>query len=223
MARPSPAPLLPRSATLLGVALFACAWLPLTPGGRSFARVAIETFGEGVMEGLVMLVGMGSPFLFGLAVAIGSTSRDDQQAASLVRTPVTMMLSQLLLLAWIMWRRGDMIAALPLLLFAVVSSLYVIQHSASTRASGRPASFAWYVRWGATVVAAVAGWLLLQRVGGLRMGVAVQIGGLCALGLLARARPVAPPPMVRLDDDDDVVDETELDEDLADLEDLEDP
>lgn len=191
MPRPASAPLLPRSATLLGIVLFACAWLPLTPGGRSFVQVVFETFGEGLMAGLVMIVGMGSPFLFGLAVAVGSVGHDDQKAAALVRTPVTMMLSQLLLLAWIMWRRGEMVAALPLLLFAVVSSLYVVQHSASSRASGRPASFAWYVRWGATVVAAVAGWLLLQRMGGLRMGMAVEIAGLCGLGLVLRAQPAA--------------------------------
>jgi len=179
--------LLPRSATVLGLALFLSAWLPLTPGGRSFVAVALETFGEGLLPGLVMVVGMGSPFLFGLAVAVGSTRRDDQIAVSLVRTPVTMMHSQLLLVSWMIWRHGDAIASLPLLLFAVVSSLYVIQRSAATRAAGRPAPFIWYVRWGATVVAAVAGWLALQRMAGLEMGMAVQIAGLSALGLVLRS------------------------------------
>ncbi|MCA9650940.1 MAG: hypothetical protein H6712_13080 [Myxococcales bacterium] len=226
MARSDSAPLLPRSATLLGIALLACAWLPLTPGGRSFVQLAIETFGEGVMAGLVMVVGMGSPFLFGLAVAVGSLGRDEQRAASLVRTPVTMMLSQLLLLAWIMWRRGDMIASLPLLLFAVVTSLYVIQHSASSRASGRPASFRWYVRWGAMVVSAVAGWLLLQRMGGLRMGVAVEIAGLCGLGLVLRAQPSreAPAPAAaEVDDEPETEGLGDLDDDELDDEGLDEP
>lgn len=217
MARPvaPDSPLLPRSATLLGIALFACAWLPLTPGGRSFFAVAAQTFDEGFMAGVVMVIGMGSPFLFGLAVALGSLRRDDQQAAALVRTPVTMMLSQLLLLSWLIWRSGDMVAGFPLLAFAVVSSVYVIQHSASSRAAGRPATFAWYVRWGAMVVSAIAGWLLLQRVGGLQMGVAVQIGGLCGLGLVLRTQPgmqavVRPEPEPDLGPDDD--DELESDD-----------
>lgn len=222
MARPVAAdsPLLPRSATLLGIVLFACAWLPLTPGGRSFFRVAVETFDEGFMAGMVMVIGMGSPFLFGLAVALGSVRRDDQQAAALVRTPVTMMLSQLLLLSWLIWRSGDMIAAFPLFAFAVVSSIYVIQHSASSRASGRPATFAWYVRWGAVVVSAIAGWLLLQRMGGLQMGAAVQIAGLCGLGLVLRTQPgmqaaARPVPEPDLDDDepDDGLDDDELESD----------
>lgn len=195
MSEPEPvSPLLPRSATILGIALFACAWLPLTPGGRTFFQVAIDAFGDGIMAGLVMVVGMGSPFLFGLGVAVGSTRRHDDDAVPLVRTTVTMLHSQLLLMAWMLWRHSDAIASLPLLLFAVVSSLYVMQHSAATRAAGRPAPFHWYVRWGSMVIAAIAGWLLLQRMGGLHMGIAVQIAGLCALGLVLRAtRPASAP------------------------------
>lgn len=189
MSEPAPAPSsLPRSAAVLGLMLFACAFLPLTPTGRTFVQVAIETFHEGVLPGVVMVVGFGSPFLFGLAVALGVWARDDEAAARLVRGPVTMMHSQLLLAAWMIWRHGEAVASLPLLLFAAVSGLYVVQHSASERASGRSAAFTWYVRWGATTIAAVAAWLWLQRTVGLSMGRAVDVAGLCALGLVLRAR-----------------------------------
>lgn len=192
----------PRSAAILGLVLFACAFLPLTPAGRSFVTVLRDTFADGVLHGLVMAVGFGSPFLFGLGVAVGTWMRDDEIAARLVRNPVTMLHSQLVLVAWVIWRSDDdAVAALPLLGFAVVSGLYLVRHSAAERASGRSPSFAWTVRWGAMMIAAIAGWLLLQRVGGLHMGRAVEVAGLCALGLALRVRPqpVAPPVSVDID------------------------
>jgi hypothetical protein len=180
----------PRSAAVLGLLLFACAFLPLTPAGRSFVEVVRATFDESVLQGVVMLVGFGSPFLFGLGVALGVWMRDGEAAARLVRNPVTMMHSQLLLVAWVIWRNDDeAVASLPLLLFAVVSGLYLVQHSAAERAAGRSVPFAWTVRWGATVIAAVAGWLLLQRTAGLELGRAVDVAGLCALGLAVRVQP----------------------------------
>lgn len=189
MTEPAPAPSpLPRSTAVQGLLLFACAFLPLTPAGRSFAQVVLDTFGEGVLPGVVMMLGFGSPFLFGLMVALGTWSGDEVKAARLVRGPVTMMHSQLLLVAWMLWRQGEAVASLPLLLFAAVSGLYVVQHSAAERASGGSASFRWYVRWGATVIVTVAAWLLLQRTVGLTLGRAVELAGLCALGLVLRAR-----------------------------------
>ena len=180
----------PRSAAVLGLLLFACAFLPLTPAGRSFAEVVRDTFADGVMPGVVMLVGFGSPFLFGLGIAIGVGLRNDGAAARLVRNPVTMMHSQLILVAWVIWRQDeDAVASLPLLLFAVASGIYLVRHSAAERASDRSPSFAWTVRWGAMVIAAVVGWLLLQRTAGLHMGRAVEVAGLCALGLALRVRP----------------------------------
>jgi len=183
----------PRLGALLGASLFACAFLPLTPQGRSFVQVVIDTFGEGVMAGVVMVLGFGSPFLFGLGVALGVWQRrDDEAAARLVRNPVTMMHSQLLLVSWVIWRQDeDAVASLPLLLFAAVSGLYLVQHSAAERARGRAPTFAWTVRWGAMVIAAVVGWLLLQRSAGLHMGRAVEVAGLCALGLVLLVRPRA--------------------------------
>jgi hypothetical protein len=186
----------PRSAAVLGLVLFACAFLPLTPTGRSFVAVLRDTFAESVLHGLVMAVGFGSPFLFGLGVAVGTWMRDDEIAARLVRNPVTMLHSQLILIAWVIWRSDDdAVAALPLLGFAVVSGLYLVFHSATERASGRSLSFAWTVRWGAMMIAAVAGWLLLQRTAGLHMGRAVEVAGLCALGLALRVRPRSPDPV----------------------------
>lgn len=174
-----------------GLVLFGCIALPLTPGGRTFVQVVMATLAEGPMQGIMMAVGYGSPFIFGLMVALGGRVDHDELAARLVRTPVTMMHSQLLLTSWMIWRHGDAVAALPLFLFALVSGLYVVQHSASERASGRHASFRWYVRSGALLLVAVAGWLWLQRLAGFSMGLAVDVGGLCALALVLGTRPRA--------------------------------
>ncbi len=186
-------PSLSRFSAIVGLALFNCIWLPLTPEGRTFVQVVLDTFSEGLMAGLVMVAGFGSPFAFGLAVAIGVWSKNEAAAARMTRAPVTMMHSQLLLVAWMIWRHGDAVASLPLLLFAVVSGLYVVQHSASERASGRHAAFRWYVRSGALLIVAVTAWLWLQRMSGFSMGIAIDVGGLCALVLLmgSRPRPVA--------------------------------
>jgi hypothetical protein len=190
----------PRSAVVLGLMLFACAFLPLTPAGRSFVQVVRDTFADGVLHGVVMAVGFGSPFLFGLGVAVGTWVRDEELAARLVRNPVTMLHSQLVLVAWVIWRNDDdAVAALPLLGFAVVSGIYLMMRSGSERAAGRTPSFAWLVRWGAMMIAAVAGWLLLQRTGGLVMGRAVEVAGLCALGLALRVRPPRVVPAVPVD------------------------
>lgn len=190
---PQPAtrpPSAPRLAAVLGALLFASALLPLTPAGRSFVQVVRDTFAEGPLAGVVMTLGFGSPFLFGLGVALGVWQRSDATATRLVRNQVTMMHSQLILVAWMVWRQGEgVVAALPLLLFAVGSGLYLVQRSASERASGRTPSFAWMVRWGAMVIAAVAGWLVLQRSAGLAMGYAVHVAGMCAVGLVALVRP----------------------------------
>lgn len=182
-------PPLSRTAAILGLALFGCILLPLTPEGRTFVQVVLDTFAEGVFAGVVMIVGYGSPFIFGLTVALGIRSDSDASAASLVRTPVTMMHSQLLLVSWMIWRHGEAIASLPLLLFAVVSGFYVVQHSAAERAAGRHAAFRWYVRSGALLIVAVAAWLWVQRLAGFSMGLAVDVAGLCAAGLLLRSLP----------------------------------
>ncbi len=197
MTEPAPSSnAVPRSAAVLGLVLAACAWLPLTPGGRSFFQVALETFGDGIMAGIVMVAGFGSPFIFGLMLAVGVGLGQPETAPRLLRTPVMMMHSQLLLVSWMIWREGDAIASLPLLLFAFGSGLYFVEHSARGRATGRTPTFAWYARWGALIVVAVAGWLWLQRMGGFAMGRAVDVAGLCALGLVMRIRPgqTATPP-----------------------------
>lgn len=197
MSEPAPtSPSVPRSVAVLGLLLFASAFLPLTPAGRTFVQVVRDTFADGVLHGVVMAVGFGSPFLFGLAVAVGTWMKDDALAARLVSNPLTMMHSQLILIAWVIWRQDDdAVASLPLLGFAVVSGLHLVRHSAAERAAGRRPSFAWSVRWGGVVIAAIVGWILLQRTAGLTMGRAVEVAGLCALGLALRVRPPRAEPV----------------------------
>lgn len=187
-----------RTTTLLGWALFACAFLPLTPGGRNFVQVVVEAFTGGAWAGLIMLFAAGSPFLFGLACGLGGRFAPES-SAGLVRMPVTMMHSYTLLVAWALWRADVGVATLPLLLFVAASALRLISVSASQRASGSTASFAWYVRTGGMFIAAVAGWLVLQRAAGLEMGIAVPVAGVLAALLAARGGTSNPTPAASAD------------------------
>jgi hypothetical protein len=62
-----------------------------------------------------------------------------------------------------------------LLGFAIVTALGLARHSARTRAEGDGPSLAWYIRWGAIVVAGVAGWLRLQRAVGVELGIGLDV------------------------------------------------
>lgn len=145
----------------------------------------VEQFQRGLMEGLMMLVGFGSPFLFGLTVVVGIVWLPARIARRLIRLPIAMMHSQLMLVAIVLWRLGDVIAALPLLGFAAVSGVFMALHSARTFAEGDGPSLPWYVRWGSMVVAAVGGWCELQRLGGVELGWGLHVALAAALLMVA--------------------------------------
>jgi hypothetical protein len=181
---------------ILGLVLAATSALPLSPDGQSFVQHAWAAFGRGALEGLLMVAGFGSPFLFGLAVALATRWAPDVIAPRLVRTPIAMMHSQLLLVSWAVWRFGDAVAAFPMFGFALVSSVYFVWSSARVRAEGEGTgpSVAWLVRWGAMIVAAVCMWARIQMFGVVKLGVAIDVAWLCAAGmiLLLRRPPARP-------------------------------
>lgn len=178
-------PTVSRTTAIWGILLSSSAALPISPQGQSFLELLLEQFHRGLLEGLMMLVGFGSPFLFGLTVAIGVTVLEPRIARRVVRLPIAMMHSQLMLVAIVLWRLGDVVASLPLLGFAVTSGVFMALHSARTFAEGDGPSLPWYVRWGATVVAAVGGWCELQRIGGLQLGWGLHVGLAAALLMVA--------------------------------------
>src|SRR5690606_37493838 len=122
---------------VLGGVLAATAALPIAPDGKSFVQYVLDSFQRSMLEGLLMVAGFGSPFLFGIAVAI-STRMTPEAGAQLVRAPIAMMHSQLVLVTWAVWRHGEAIAAGPMFLFAIVSGLYLLLGLAKKRAEDKP-------------------------------------------------------------------------------------
>lgn len=172
---------LPGGVALLGLAMALSAALPLTPGGTSFIRLVIEEFRTGAMEGIVMLAGFGSPFVFGLAVFCGHVFFDTATAKRLVRVPVSLLHSQLVLVAFVLWRNGGGVATFALLGIGVVGAAHLVMHTARSHASGSGPSLLWYTRWGASMIAAVAAWARLQLVAGVKLGIAVDVLLACAV------------------------------------------
>lgn len=170
--------------------LAATAALPVAPDGRSFLHYVVEAFGNGWLEGLLTIAGFGSPFLFGVAVVVAWRMPSALVAARLVRLPIAMMHSQLLLVTWAVWRFGDAIAAFPMFAFSLVSAIYFVWFSGLKRAEGDGTgpSVAWLVRWGAMVVAAICMWARIQMFGVVKLGVAIDAAWLCAAGLILLSR-----------------------------------
>ena len=191
-ARPKLEPL-PRSAALVGLLMFGAAFLPLV-GDATFFDFAKAALARDVFAGLMAALGFGSPFLFGLAVAVSALLLHPVVGVRMVRFPIALMHSQLLLVAWAMYtsppERG-VVAALPLLLFSVVSGLGYAFVSASAKASSRGITLGFTVRWGAMLAVTAAAWMRLQSLGDTGFGFAVDtvwVAGIL-LVLLTRRTP----------------------------------
>ena len=159
--------------------------MPWTPEGASFLELLRGEFGRGVLEGLLMLVGFGSPFLFGVGVAIVPLVAAPAVARQLVRVPIAFMHSQLLLVMIVLWLAGAGLATLPMLGFAVVSGVFLAVHTARTHAEAGGPRLGWYTRWGGMMVAAVTGWMELQQAGDLYFGWGLHVALGCGLGIVA--------------------------------------
>jgi hypothetical protein len=199
---------LPVALTLPALVLSAAIALPLHPEGFSFAQLLYAAFLRNPLEGLIMLLGFGSPFCFGaivLALAGLGQRLNPRIGERLLVANLSLLHSQLFLVAAMLWSRGQGMMPLALLGFAVVSGGYFIVHHAreSAAAGGfdegeqpRPAgpSQRWLIRWGATVIVAVCGWIRLQVLVGIRLGWAVEVvlGACVAMTVLLLRRPSEP-------------------------------
>lgn len=193
-AAPSPSDLraLRPMVALFGLALAGAALLPLAPGGESFLLILREAFRRHVIEGLLVMTGLGAPFLFGLAL-IGAVlaarrgAREVTASAQVLQSVLALMHTHLVLFAGRLAWAGVGIATWPLLGFAIVSGVYFAYGSGLSRAEGKGdvgPSAAWLARWGAVVIAPVCAWARLQMIGGLRLGIAVDVVMLACLALV---------------------------------------
>lgn len=168
---------------LCGAVIAASAVLPITPDGRSFFALLVAEFERGALAGIMMLAGFGSPFLFGLAIALVALPQLRSLATELVRTPIGLMHGQLLLVAFVVWKSGEAIGAVSLLGFAVIGAI-AYARSGSLAPGGHCIGLQRTVRWGAVMIAGVAAWCKLQRLADLRLGLAVDVLLVAALVLV---------------------------------------
>ncbi len=190
---------------LFGLALAGAALLPLGPGGESFLLILREAFRHHFIEGLLVLTGLGAPFLFGLALtgavlAARQGAREVAASAQVLQAVLALMHTHLILFAGGMVRRGGAIASWPLLGFALVTGVYFAYRSGLSRAEGKGdagPSAAWLARWGAVVIAPVCAWARLQMLGGVRLGLAVDVVMIACLALVFVLRSPAGPSDVR--------------------------
>lgn len=180
---------LPKLVAAAGVALAGSAVMPWTPEGLSFVDLLRGEFSRGVLEGFLMLVGFGSPFLFGTAIASAPSLLPPAIARQVVRVPIAFMHSQLVLVMIVLTMAGAGVATLPMLGFALVSGVFLAIHTARTHAEGGGPRVGWYARWGGMVVAAIGAWMELQQVGDLSFGWGLHVAlasGLAIVAFLAR-------------------------------------
>lgn len=181
---------LPRLGVLvhvLGAVIVAASALPITPDGRSFLALLRDELERGLLQGVLMLAGFGSPFLFGLALVVVASPRLRPFASEIVRTPIGLMHGQLLLVAFVVWRHGEALGALGLFGFAIVGA--VAYARSGTFAPGKRLALVQLVRWGAVMVAGVAAWCRVQQLADVRLGRAVDVVLFAALALVIVARP----------------------------------
>ena len=168
---------------LCGAVIAASAFLPIAPDGRSFFAMLVSELERGLLPGIMMLAGFGSPFLFGIAIAVVAAPQLRSLASELVRTPIGLMHGQLLLVAFVVWKSGQAIGAASLLGFAIVGAI-AYARSGARAPGGHDIGLASTVRWGAVMIAGVAGWCKLQRMADIELGLAIDVLLVVALVLV---------------------------------------
>lgn len=185
----TPVTTLPITLALPALVMTAAIFAPLHPDGYSFAQLLYVSFLRSPLEGLIMLLGFGSPFCFGaivLALAGLGERVHPQLAERLLVANLSLLHAQLLLVGFVLWSGDQGMMPLALLGFAAVSGGYFILHHAREAAIGggiddtaaysrSGPTLRWLVRWGATVIVAVCGWIRLQLLIGVRLGWAIEL------------------------------------------------
>lgn len=198
----SPTPELPRALLIPALLLSAAIAAPLTPEGYSFAQILYVVFSRSVVEGVITLLGFGSPFVFGLltvALVLAGKRLHPAVGERLLVANLSLLHTQLVLVAGLLAWNGQGKLPIALLGFAIVSGgFFILQHAKSSAAAGglehappRGPTQAWLVRWGATVIVAVCGWIRLQTLVDVRLGWAIELmlgAGMMMTVLVAKRR-----------------------------------
>jgi hypothetical protein len=188
---------LPFALSLPALGLLAAIALPLHPDGYSFAQMLVVVMQRNLLDGLVMLLGLGAPFCFGaivlLLAGLGPRVPTDVGLRALVFN-LSLLHAQLLLVAGTLWSRGEGVMPLAFLGFALVSGGYFIVQRARAEETHASAAMLqrFLVRWGATMIVAICGWIRLQMLIGVRLGWAIEVmlaAGVMMTVMLVRRGP----------------------------------
>lgn len=182
----SPARELPRTVVIPATILVTAIAAPLTPDGFSFAQLLYAAFVRSPIEGVVTLLGFGAPFCFGmiaLLLALDSRRFPPAIGERVLVGNLSLLHAQLFLVAAMLFWRGQGLLPGALLGFAVVSGGFFVVHHARTSAiagghlapHSRGPTQRWLVRWGATVIVAICGWMRLQMLIDVRFGWAIEL------------------------------------------------
>lgn len=195
---------LPMALAVFGLILFASVGLPLTPGGSSFLALVLAAFARSPLEAIMMALGFGAPFWFGVVVAAAAwpkSSLSTNVLRQLLISNASLLHGQLVLVAWLLWRDGVGVMPTALLGFATVSGgFFIVQHASASAAEGSVDDQGrrhegldprWLIRWTATVIVGICGWLRLQQLAGLTFGWAVEVAlaSCVAIAVLLSRRP----------------------------------
>jgi hypothetical protein len=176
--RLSPLLAVPAAAMLAAIAA------PLHPDGYSFAQILYVAWLRGPLDALVTLLGFGSPFCFAaivLVLALAGSRLPSTLALRLLVSNLSFLHAQLALVAGVLWSRGLGVMPLAMFAFALVSGGYFVFTHARDSASEDPStgtpglSTRWLIRWGATMIVAVCGWMRVQMLIGVQFGWAVEL------------------------------------------------
>ncbi len=127
--------------------------------------------------------------MFGSSVALCALVFTPELGRKVVRIPIALMHSQLVLVAIALWLGGEVVAPYALLGFALVGGFGLALYTANANAGGKGPSLCWYVRWGGMVVAGVAAWMELQHLDDVAFGMGLHVAFVSALALAVLARP----------------------------------
>jgi hypothetical protein len=177
---------LPIALVIPAAILTAAIAAPLTPDGHSFAQLLYAAFVRHPLEGLITLLGFGSPFCFGLITLVLAAAGHrllPTMGERMLVVNLSFLHAQLLLVAGLLLSRGQGMLPSALLGFAIVSGGYfVLHHARSSAAAGgvretgpRGPTQRWLVRWGATMIVAICGWIRLQMLIDVRFGWAIEL------------------------------------------------
>lgn len=183
-----------RFQAVVGLTLFATLALPITAGGPSLLDLLLGSFHDNPFGALLLLVMLGSPQLFGLAVAFaGLMSGERGTARWLVTALVTLMQGMLVMFATKLIGTR-LLAPAALLGFALVTGLYLPFAAGQAEASPRgQLSLRWYVRWGALLIAGLGGWVRVQLIDVVTPALDVALlSAALLLASTARREPAAP-------------------------------